>query len=72
MAERNERHHDRKGTVLEALKVTDQNASPPRARNVTSPNEPDVARLASLIRAYAPHDGSFELRIPGLHASHFS
>ncbi len=29
---------------------------------------PDVARLASLIKAYAPHDGSFELRIPGVHA----
>jgi AraC-like DNA-binding protein len=27
----------------------------------------DVARLASLIKAYAPHDGSFELRIPGVH-----
>jgi hypothetical protein len=27
-----------------------------------------VAALAGLIRAYAPHDGSFELRIPGVHA----
>ena len=27
----------------------------------------DVANLASLIKAYAPHDGSFELRIPGVH-----
>jgi AraC-like DNA-binding protein len=26
-----------------------------------------VANLASLIKAYAPHDGSFELRIPGVH-----
>jgi len=25
-----------------------------------------------LIAAYAPHDGSFELRVPGLHASRFS
>lgn len=31
-------------------------------------SEPDVARLAGLIKAYAPHDGSFELRIPGVHA----
>ena len=30
--------------------------------------EPDVIRLASLIRAYAPHDGRFELRIPGVYA----
>lgn len=29
---------------------------------------PDVARLAVLLKAYAPHDGSFELRIPGVHA----
>lgn len=31
--------------------------------------EPDTANLARLIAAYAPHDGSFELRVPGLHAS---
>jgi len=30
--------------------------------------EPVLARLASLIAAYAPHDGSFELRIPGVYA----
>ena len=28
----------------------------------------ELARLATLIKAYAPHDGSFELRIPGVHA----
>ena len=28
----------------------------------------DVAALAKLIKAYAPHDGSFELKIPGAHA----
>jgi AraC-like DNA-binding protein len=27
----------------------------------------DIAILANLIKAYAPHDGSFELRVPGLH-----
>jgi AraC-like DNA-binding protein len=27
----------------------------------------DIAILADLIKAYAPHDGSFELRVPGLH-----
>lgn len=35
-------------------------------------NEPDTSKLARLIAAYAPHDGSFALRIPGLHASRFS
>lgn len=36
------------------------------------PAQPDAAGLARLIAAYAPHDGSFELRIPGLHANRFS
>ena len=31
-------------------------------------SEPEMIRLASLIRAYAPHDGRFELRIPGVYA----
>ncbi len=42
------------------------------AANRPAPSEPDTAKLARLIAAYAPHDGSFELRIPGLHASRFS
>ena len=43
-----------------------------RADKLVDPNEPDTANLARLISAYAPHDGSFELRIPCLHASRFS
>jgi len=43
-----------------------------RADKLAKPNQPDTAKLAGLIAAYAPHDGSFELRIPGLHASRFS
>ena len=35
-------------------------------------SEPDTTKLARLLAAYAPHDGSFELRIPGLHASRMS
>lgn len=31
-----------------------------------------TAKLARLIAAYAPHDGSFDLRIPGAHASRYS
>lgn len=34
--------------------------------------EPGLSNLARLIAAYAPHDGSFDLRVPGLHASRFS
>jgi AraC-like DNA-binding protein len=34
--------------------------------------EADLAKLAGLIRAYAPHDGGFPLRIPGLYLSRYS
>jgi AraC-like DNA-binding protein len=30
---------------------------------------PDLTGLAALLRAYAPHDGTFDLRIPGVHIS---
>jgi AraC-like DNA-binding protein len=43
-----------------------------RADKIPGPNEADTAKLSRLIAAYAPHDGSFELRIPGLHASRLS
>ena len=43
-----------------------------RADKITGPSQPDLAKLARLIAAYAPHDGSFELRVPGLHANRFS
>ncbi len=54
------------------MKTNGKIASPRREHNGTGPGEPDVAKLAALIRAYAPHDGSFPLHIPGLHASRFS
>ena len=34
--------------------------------------EPDLIRLAELIRAHTPHDGQFELRISGVHVSRAS
>src|SRR5258708_29516140 len=37
-----------------------------------SPNDAGTGRLARLLAAYAPHDGSFEMRVPGVHASRFS
>ena len=43
-----------------------------RAANEAGSSEPATTKLARLLAAYAPHDGSFELRIPGLHASRFS
>lgn len=46
--------------------------SPKHSNHGVRPYQPDTATLARLIVAYAPHDGSFELRIPGAHVSRFS
>ena len=43
-----------------------------RVSNGVDSTQPDTATLARLLADYAPHDGSFELRVPGLHASRFS
>ncbi len=40
--------------------------------NPASSGKPDTTPLARCISAYAPHDGSFEMRVPGLHVSRFS
>ena len=54
------------------MKINGKTASPRRADKLADPNAPDTAKLARLIAAYAPHDGSFELRIPGVYAIRFS
>ncbi len=61
-----------KRVVLATVKTNGKAPLPWRADKVASPSEPATSNLARLIAAYAPHDGSFELRIPGLHASRFS
>jgi len=40
--------------------------------NVADPYEREAARLARCIAAYAPHDGTFQLSVPGLCASRTS
>jgi hypothetical protein len=55
--------------ILEAVKINGKVVSLRRADQFAS--KPDTSKLARLIAAYAPHDGSFELRIPGVHASRF-
>jgi AraC-like DNA-binding protein len=42
---------------------------PPKVRGEDGP---DTSKLARLLGAYAPHDGSFDLRIPGLMVSRLS
>jgi AraC-type transcriptional regulator N-terminus len=53
---------------LATFKTTDSNASPVWEGSHEGPGAPDVAKLARLIGTYAPHDGRFELLIPGVHA----
>jgi AraC-like DNA-binding protein len=48
------------------------NSSRLRAETCVVSSEPDLTKLARLIGAHAPHNGTFELRIPGLYASRFS
>ncbi len=61
-----------KGSILEVVKTNGKIVSLQRVDKIAEPNEPDLQRLGRLIAAYAPHDGSFELRIPGLHAIRLS
>ncbi len=50
------------------MKVVDSNSHTAQADTVVGAHGPDLAKLSSLISAYAPHDGCFELRIPRVHA----
>ena len=54
------------------MRTNGKTASPRRAVIFAGPNEPNTTELARLVAAYAPHDGSFELRVPGLSASRSS
>ena len=62
----------RKRDILEGVKINRKVVSLRQVGSGADSSEPDTAKLARLIAAYAPHDGSFDLRIPGLHASRFS
>jgi AraC-like DNA-binding protein len=62
----------RRTVILEDVKTNGKTAIPRQARNEMSSAEQDTARLVRLIAAYAPHDGTFALRILGLHASRYS
>jgi AraC-like DNA-binding protein len=62
----------RKKHIVEGVKTNGKVVSMRQVGNGVDSNKPDSAKLARLIAAYAPHDGSFELRVPGLHASRFS
>ena len=61
-----------KGGILESVKTNGNVMSLRRRDEIARSNQPDTSELGRLIAAYAPHDGSFELRIPGLHAIRLS
>ncbi len=65
-----------KASIFEGVKTNGKGESAVRANRRGNPNESategDQDRLARLLAAYAPHDGSFEMRLPGVHASRFS
>jgi hypothetical protein len=65
-------YNDRQGGILEGVRTNGKTTSPRLAYTLAGSEEPDTAKLARLIAAYAPHDGSFEMRISGLYASRFS
>ena len=54
------------------MSTNGKSVSPRPVDKVARSNEPDMAKLARCIAAYAPHDGSFDLCIPGLTASRAS
>jgi AraC-like DNA-binding protein len=57
--------------ILKFVKNNGRDASLRRTETVGA-DAPDVRRLARLLAAYAPHDGSFDMRIPGLMVSRLS
>jgi AraC-like DNA-binding protein len=61
-----------KGVILKDVKTTAKIVPLRRPADPAVPSDPATATLSRLLAAYAPHDGSFELRIPGVHASRFS
>ena len=61
-----------KPRIFEGMKTNGKIALFPRPDKTDRPSQPDFAKLGRLISAYAPHDGSFELRVPGLHAIRLS
>lgn len=62
----------RQRSIHESVKTNGKVVPLRRVGNDARAGQPDLAKLGGLISAYAPHDGSFELPIPGLHASRYS
>jgi AraC-like DNA-binding protein len=63
---------DREGGILKGVKTNGQVVPLRPGTSRADSNGHGLAPLARLLAAYAPHDGSFELAVPGLLASRFS
>ncbi len=61
-----------KGAILENMSTNGKPAFAWRSKKAAEHGEPGTTKLSRLIAAYAPHDGSFAMCVPGLHASRFS
>ncbi|MGB0009358.1 MAG: AraC family transcriptional regulator [Candidatus Sulfotelmatobacter sp.] len=55
------------GKVVPWRQAVERQAVGLQVVNGSAPGEPDTSALGRLLAAYAPHDGSFDLRIPGVH-----
>jgi AraC-like DNA-binding protein len=58
--------------ILKGARVNEKTAGYQRKGKVSFVGETESAQLVSRIAAYAPHDGTFELSVPGLHVSRIS
>src|SRR6266478_2497139 len=58
--------------MLKSARVNGKAAGYQRKGKVSLSGETDTTQLARRIAAYAPHDGTFELSVPGLHVSRIS
>jgi AraC-like DNA-binding protein len=61
-----------KGGILKGVKTNGKVVSLRGVDTAAVPQQPDTSRLARQIAAYAPHDGSFHLGVPGWHAIRLS
>lgn len=58
--------------ILKVVRSNGQDRFVRREDGASTSVAPDATQLARLLAAYAPHDGSFEMRVPGLLVSRIS
>ena len=59
-------------SILEVVPTNGKADSLRRGNGAVQASRPDTGNLSRLLAAYAPHDGSFEMRVPGLMVSRIS